>query len=138
MERVIIKSGRYKKKTFEINENNQKLISKLAKELRVNEKEILEAVLLDKPLENHSNLKKMKELKEELLHLQKEMFSIEGEWSAIRYKSHVIAHEVKNLSVALIGLLNQNRMLRRQLNMEQKYGELKKLAENYLFMKMKS
>jgi len=80
--------------------------------------------------------KRINELRDELLHLQKEMFAIEGEWSALRYKSYRIAHDLKSQSVVLIGLVNQNRALRRQLKMEEKYKEIRELAEHYLFMKM--
>ncbi len=134
---VIIKSGAIKKKKFEIDTENEKLLKKLTDELGIDKKAVLQAIINEKELDikEDENLKK---LQDELLSLQKEMFRIEGEWSSIRYKSHVIAHEIKNLSVALIGLLNQNRMLRRQLNMQEEYEDLRKLAEEYLFMKMKS
>ncbi len=134
---VIIKSGAIKKKKFEIDTENEKLLKKLTDELGIDKKAVLQAIINEKELDikEDENLKK---LQDELLSLQKEMFRIEGEWSSIRYKSHVIAHEIKNLSVALIGLLNQNRMLRRQLNMQEEYEDLRKLAEEYLFMKMNS
>ncbi len=134
---IIIKSGAIKRKKFELDDENEKLLEKLANELGMDKKAVLQAIIKDEEIDVKED-KNLKNLQEELLSLQKEMFRIEGEWSSIRYKSHVIAHEIKNLSVALIGLLNQNRMLRRQLNMHEEYDDLRKLAEEYLFMKMKS
>ncbi len=61
------------------------------------------------------------------------MFIIEGEWSSIRYRAHTLAKDNKMLAVVLTGLLSQNKTLRKQLGLEVKYDELRKLTEYYLF-----
>ncbi len=138
MEEIVIKSGKLKKKSFKLDRENEELIKEIAEKFNIPAEKIVEMALLDEKGEKEGDEKRLQELREELLHLQKEMFVIEGEWSSLRYKAHTIAHDVKTLSVVLIGLVNQNRTLRRQLKMEEKYREMRELAEHYLFMKMKS
>ena len=138
MEEIVIKSGKLKKKSFKLDWENEELINEISEKFNIPAEKIVEMALLDEKKENEGDEKRLKELRDELLHLQKEMFVIEGEWSSLRYKAHTIAHDVKTLSVVLIGLVNQNRTLRRQLKMEEKYREMRELAEHYLFMRMKS
>ncbi len=138
MEEIVIKSGKLKKKSFKLDSENEELIKEIGEKFNIPEEKIVEMALFDEKEENEDDEKRLKELRDELLHLQKEMFVIEGDWSSLRYKAHTIAHDVKTLSVVLIGLVNQNRTLRRQLKMEEKYQEMRELAEHYLFMRMKS
>ena len=136
MEDIVIRYGKLKKKRFTVNKENWELIRKISEKFDVSPERVVEMSLLDENRESEGNEKRINELQDELLHLQKEMFVIEGEWSALRYKSYRIAHDLKSQSVVLIGLVNQNRTLRRQLKMEEKYKDIRELAEHYLFMKM--
>ena len=64
------------------------------------------------------------------------MFKVDHEWHSLHIKNFLIEHELKDLSIVLIGLLNQNRTLRRVLKMEVKYKDIRKLTEHYLFKKI--
>ena len=138
MVELTIKSGKFKKKSFKIDKNNEDMLREIEIKYHIPMEKALKMAILDKGAKEEGDKERMMKMREELLNLQKEMFVIDGEWSSIRYKAHTIAHDVKTQSVALIGLVNQNRTLRRQLKMEEKYREIRELAESYLFMKMHS
>ncbi len=139
MKKVLIRSGMLKKKYFKLSMKNKKLIHKISEDYGLAEEKILLYALGDEIPEIIGNVQKVEELRREIDSLQRKMFDIEGMWSAIRYKSYALMKDLKALSVSLLGELNQNRTLRRQLKKESKYDDVRKkpnttyLKYEYLF-----
>ncbi|NPA74587.1 MAG: hypothetical protein GXO25_00715 [Euryarchaeota archaeon] len=133
MTEVQIRSGLLRKKHFKLDEDNSKLLKEIAEKYGLPEEKVLSYALGNETPEIKGDKKRVEELRKEVDSLLQDMFSVEGKWSAIRYKSHTLSKDVKMLSVVLIGQLSQNRTLRRQLKKEPKYEELRKKAEYYLF-----
>ncbi len=130
---VIIRYGVYEWKKFELSEENEELIKKLSEELHMPIEDVVKIAIKDINVLHESNSENMEKLQKELFDVKKEMFTLDRERSALYTKNTLIIHELKELSVTLIGLVNQNRTLRRILKMKKKYEEEKKLAEHYLF-----
>ena len=133
MKEIILKSGYLRRKHFKIDDDTEKYLSKIANDYNLTEEQVISLAIGNDKAEVKGNKNKIKELRKEIDALLQEMFSVEGEWSAIRYKSHTLTKDLKTLAVVLIGQLSQNRTLRRQLNKKPKYEELRKKAEYYLF-----
>ncbi len=133
MSEVTITAGKLRKRKFKLSEENENIIKELAEKYGLSAEEIMKHALNDDAPMITENVEELNKLREEINALLRDMFIIEGKWSAIRYKSHTLTKDVKSLAVALIGELNQNRMLRKQLKKEKKYDELRKKAEYYLF-----
>ncbi len=129
----MVKAGVIRKREFRITEEVESLLHDIQDKFGIPPEKAVEMALLG---HYTGEDKKAEERKEELLKLQREMFEIEGEWSALKYEVHTLAHEIKPLAISLMGLLNENRTLRRILNMEEKYGDLRDLAERYIFLRL--
>jgi len=139
MTKIIVKSGVIDHKKFIVNKQVEKLIEELADKYGLTQEQLVERALNNNYLELHSNEvhsneEEVSKLQNELLDVQKKMFSVEMKWSSLHTRNLLITRELKELSVSLIGFVNQNRTLRKMLGMEEKYDEMRKLAEHYLFM----
>ena len=130
---ITIKSGFLKKRKFIIKEETQTLIKRISEEYKLSENEIIEMAMNNENPQRSGDGGNIETLKKEIDELEKRMFILEGEWSAIRYKAHTLANDNKMLAVVLTGLLSQNKTLRRQLGLKIEYDELRKLVEYYLF-----
>ncbi len=130
---VIIRYGVYEWKKFKLSDENEELIKKLSEELHMPIADVVKIAIKDINVLHENNSENMEKLQKELFDVKKEMFKLDKERGVLYTKNTLIIHELKELSVTLIGLVNQNRTLRRILKMEKKYEEAKKLAEHYLF-----
>ena len=133
MVEVMIKSGIFKKRIFKINKDTQTLIRRISEEYKLSEDEIIRMSINNEKVPQSGDAKKIESLKKEIDELNKRMFILEGEWSAMRYKAHTLANDNKMLAVVLTGLLSQNKTLRRQLGLKIEYNELRELIDYYLF-----
>ncbi len=131
--KIIIKSGILRRRKFTINDNNQLLIQKISKEYGLSEEYVVRMTIEGRKLQPSKNARKIENLRKEIDELNRRMFILEGEWSALRYKAHTLAKDNKTLALVLTGLLSQNRTLRRQLGLKKEYDELRKLVDYYIF-----
>ncbi len=134
MTKIIVKSGAIDHKKFIVNKQVENLIEELANKYGLTQEKLVEIALNNNYLESNTRDEDVSKLQNELLNAQKKMFSVEMKWSSLHTRNLLITKELKELSVTLIGFVNQNRTLRKMLGMEEKYGEMRKLAEHYLFM----
>ncbi len=131
----MVKAGKIRRKTFRLKGEVESLLEEMQENFGIAPEKAIEMALLGQAAGKGEG-KNAGKMKEELLNLQREMFEIEREWSPLKYEVHTLAHEIKPLAISLMGLLNENRTLRRILVMEEKYGDARILAEKYIFMRL--
>ena len=135
MTMVVIRCGLLERKEFVLSNELDEIIRETSKDLNLPEKRVIEIALGNMRIPGEKgNSEKIVKLHQELFKLQKEMYAVDRKRGALYTKNRLLLHRLKELSLTLIGLVNHNRTLRRILKMEEKYGEIRKLAEYYLFM----
>ena len=135
MTMVVIRCGLLERKEFVLSNELDEIIRETSKDLNLPEKRVIEIVLGNMRIPGEKgNSEKIVKLRQELFNLQKEMYAVDRKRSTLYTRNRLLLHRLKELSLTLIGLVSHNRTLRRILKMEEKYGEIRKLAEYYLFM----
>ena len=133
MMEITIKSGFLRKRKFAVRSETLSIVKKLAVEYGLSEEDIIRMAIKNEEVHPSGDPDEIKKLRDEIDKLNKRMFVLEGEWSAIKYKAHTLARDNKTLAVVLTGLLSQNKTLRRQLGLKREYDELRELTDYYLF-----
>ena len=133
MMEITIKSGFLRKRKFAVRSETLSIVKRLAMEYGLSEEDIIRMAIKNEEVPQSGDLNEIKKLKDDIDKLNKRMFVLEGEWSAMKYKAHTLAMDNKTLAVVLTGLLSQNKTLRRQLGLKREYDELRELTDYYLF-----
>ena len=130
---VLWARGKWRKVTFEIPEELWKKIEKITGEWGFLPEEALRIILLDGYLDEDVDEKELERLERAVEELEERLYSLEGRWSPLKFRTYYLALDNQNLAITLSGLIAENRRLRKILNLpERDFSRAEELIHYYM------
>ncbi|MCD6372578.1 MAG: hypothetical protein J7L37_03400 [Thermococcus sp.] len=116
--RVRPKNG-WRRITFKISDETFEKIRELCERYDFGVEEAIRIILLHGYLEDdpRANEETFERLREEISHLEKELYELEGKWSPLKFKTYYIALDNQNLAIQLSRMIAENKRLRKRLRL---------------------
>jgi len=130
---VLLKAGKLKKKKFKLNKHTEKLIKEVSTNYNIPEDKVV-LLALQGYKEKRNRSKDIEELRNEIDALLQEMFTLEGKWASIRYKSHTYVKENRSLAIILAGYLGENKSIRNLMKKKRAHKDIEKVVDYYLWL----
>ncbi len=130
---IILRAGKLKKKKFNLSKHTENIIHEVSSRYGISEDKLLLMALMEEG-ENKSRGSKVEKLRREIDELLSEMFTLEGTWASIRYRSHTFVKENRGLAIVLAGELGENKSLRNLLGKERAHDDIREVVDYYLWL----
>ncbi len=130
---VLLKAGRLKKKKFKLNKHTENIIKEVSTRYNIPPEKVI-LLALEGYREKKKSGEEIEKLREDIDKLLEEMFSLEGKWASIRYKSHTLMKENRGLAIILSGYLGENKSLRNLMKKKNEHKDMEKVIDYYLWM----
>jgi hypothetical protein len=130
---IMLKAGRLRKKKFKVNKHTENLIKEVSSKYNIPEDKVV-LLALQEYKANKKEGDEIEKLRRDIDALLEEMFSLEGKWASIRYKSHTLMKENRGLAIILSGYLGENKSLRNLMKKKNIHEDIEKVVDYYLWM----
>ncbi len=130
---LLLKAGKLKKKKFKLNKHTEKLMKEISTSYNIPEEKVV-SLALQEYREKKKDSEEMENLRKEIDFLLQEMFTLEGKWASIRYRSHTYVKENRSLAIILAGYLGENKSIRNLMKKKGAHRDIEEVVDYYLWL----
>ncbi|WP_048150038.1 hypothetical protein [Thermococcus sp. AM4] len=136
MVRVTVRAGRFRRLRLELDDDVYARIEALAKRYGFRVEDALKILLMGDFIEGSATEGDIEGLQRKLDDLERRLYSLEGLWSPLKFKTYYVALDNQNLAIQVSAMIAQNKRLREKLGMgERDYSSVEEKVRYYLNFK---
>ncbi|EEB74272.1 conserved hypothetical protein [Thermococcus sp. AM4] len=133
---MTVRAGRFRRLRLELDDDVYARIEALAKRYGFRVEDALKILLMGDFIEGSATEGDIEGLQRKLDDLERRLYSLEGLWSPLKFKTYYVALDNQNLAIQVSAMIAQNKRLREKLGMgERDYSSVEEKVRYYLNFK---